>query len=94
MMNDEIINTLEYFKLHFAKDKKAIEHFDKAIEIIEADSNRKASIADTIKNLKYSGEMWDTAVPIKPCPYLLPCGFCEKRDGLLCSQYEQYKIFM
>ena len=24
---------------------------------------------------------------IKPCPHLLPCGFCDKRGGELCSQY-------
>lgn len=91
MTNDEIIDTLEYFKLNFAKDKKAIEHFDKAIEIIEEDSNRKASIVDTIKNFKYSGEMWDTAVPItiKSCPHLLPCGFCDKDNNKkqICNQY-------
>lgn len=56
-MNDDVIDTLEYFKLHFVKDKKAIEHFDKAIEIIEEDSNRKKSIPDAVKNLKYSGEI-------------------------------------
>ncbi len=85
-MNDEIIDTLEYFKLHFCKDKKAIEHFDKAIEIIEADSNKKASIVDTIKNLKYSDKM---VAPIKSCPYLLPCGFCDKDKNKkqICSQY-------
>lgn len=75
MTNDEIIDTLEYFKLHFVKDKKAVEHFDKAIEIIEADSNRKASKSTvSIKS-------------IKSCPHLLPCGFCDK-TGILCSQYE------
>ena len=87
MTNDEIIDTLEYFKFNFAKNKKAIEHFDKAIEIIEGDSNRKASIVDAVKNLTYSGEMWNIAVPIKPCPHLLPCGFCDKKDGMMCSQY-------
>jgi len=25
---------------------------------------------------------------IKSCPHLLPCGCCEKRDELLCSQYK------
>ncbi len=88
MTNDEIIDTLEYFKLTFAKDKKAIEHFNKAIEIIEGDSSEKVSIADAFKNLTYSGEMWNTAVSIKSCPHLLPCGFCDKNDGMMCSQYK------
>lgn len=25
---------------------------------------------------------------IKHCPYLLPCGSCDKRNGELCSQYK------
>lgn len=25
---------------------------------------------------------------IKPCPYLLPCESCDKRNGELCSQYK------
>lgn len=29
---------------------------------------------------------------IKSCPYLLPCGCCEKHDGLLCSQYKRNSI--
>lgn len=86
MMNDEIIDTLEYFKLNFAKDKKAIEHFDKAIEIIEADTKSK-DIQNEIRNLTYTGELWNTAVTIKSCPHLLPCGFCDKREEP-CSQYE------
>ena len=28
-----------------------------------------------------------TITTIKSCPYLLPCGFCDKR-GALCNQYE------
>lgn len=88
IMNDEIIDTLEYFKLNFAKDKKAIEHFNKAIEIIEGDNSKKESTAEAIKRkLKYSDEIRNTVVPIKPCPHLLPCGFCDK-FGLACSQYQ------
>ena len=28
-----------------------------------------------------------TITTIKPCPHLLPCGFCDKR-GTLCSQFK------
>ncbi len=38
----------------------------------------------SIKNFMYQA----TPITIKSCPYLLPCGFCDKRDGELCSQYK------
>lgn len=38
----------------------------------------------SIKNFMYQA----TPTVIKSCPYLLPCGSCDKRDGELCSQYE------
>ena len=87
MTNDDVIDTLEYFKLNFAKDKKAIEHFDKAIEIIEADSNRKASIAEAVNKI-WNSPSTVSIKSIKSCPHLLPCGFCDKKDGMMCSQYE------
>lgn len=29
---------------------------------------------------------------IKPCPYLLPCGICDKTEKESCVQYGVYKI--
>ena len=38
----------------------------------------------SIKNFMYQA----TPTVIKSCPYLLPCGSCDKRAGELCSQYK------
>lgn len=38
----------------------------------------------SVKNFMYQA----TPTVIKSCPYLLPCGSCDKRDGKLCSQYK------
>ena len=86
MTNDEVIDTLEYFKLHFANTGKARECFDKAIEIIEAESNRKASIAEAVNKI-WNSPSTVSIESIKSCPHLLPCGFCDKREEP-CSQYK------
>lgn len=39
----------------------------------------------TMKGIKQS--ISECLIPIKPCPYLLPCGYCNKRNGEMCSQY-------
>lgn len=46
-------------------------------------SAEEEKLMKSIKNFMYQ----TTPTVIKSCPYLLPCGSCDKRDGELCSQY-------
>lgn len=45
----------------------------------------------TIEDIKAASTV--SIKPIKSCPYLLPCGFCDK-TGILCSQYESNLTFI
>ena len=46
-------------------------------------SAEEEKLMKSIKNFMYQA----TPTVIKSCPYLLPCGCCDKRDGEMCSQY-------
>ena len=44
-----------------------------------------------IKFSSFTGDELQTKL-IKPCPYLLPCGICDKAGDTSCVQYGVYKI--
>lgn len=65
-----------------------IKDYTKAIRVLESttdmwDDEFKITPEEFEKLMKSVKPM-----VIKSCPHLLPCGCCEKRDGLLCSQYK------
>ena len=50
----------------------------------------KIKVLDIADIAAYAEKLMKSAKPmvIKSCPYLLPCGFCDKRNGEMCSQYK------
>lgn len=57
---------------------------------LSAENNRKSSVTDAVNKI-WNSSSTVSIKSIKSCPYLLPCGFCDK-TGILCSQYESNKL--